>query len=38
VPDRRLSAAEERLLHDLTRQLGGALHARLLREDLQRAL
>ena len=37
VPDRPLSAAEERLLHDLARQLGGALHARLLREDLQRA-
>ena len=37
VPDRQLSAAEERLLHDLARQLGGALHARLLREDLQRA-
>jgi signal transduction histidine kinase len=37
APDRPLSAAEERLLHDLARQLGGALHARLLREDLQRA-
>jgi signal transduction histidine kinase len=37
VPDRPLSTAEERLLHDLARQLGGALHARLLREDLQRA-
>ncbi len=37
VPDRPLSAAEERLLHDLARQLGGALHARLLRQDLQRA-
>ncbi len=37
VPARPLSAAEERLLHDLARQLGGALHARLLREDLQRA-
>ena len=37
VPDRPLSAAEERLLRDLARQLGGALHARLLREDLQRA-
>ncbi len=37
VPDRPLSAAEERLLHDLARQLGGALHARRLREDLQRA-
>jgi signal transduction histidine kinase len=37
VPDRPLSTAEERLLHDLARQLGGALHARRLREDLQRA-
>ena len=37
APDRPLSAAEERLLHDLARQLGGALHARLLRQDLQRA-
>jgi signal transduction histidine kinase len=37
APERQLSAAEERLLHDLARQLGGALHARLLREDLQRA-
>jgi signal transduction histidine kinase len=37
APDRPLSAAEERLLHDLARQLGAALHARLLREDLQRA-
>jgi signal transduction histidine kinase len=37
VPNRPLSAAEERLLHDLARQLGAALHARLLREDLQRA-
>ena len=37
APDRPLSAAEERLLRDLARQLGGALHARLLREDLQRA-
>jgi signal transduction histidine kinase len=37
VPDRPLSAAEERLLHDLARQLGGVLHARLLREDLQHA-
>jgi signal transduction histidine kinase len=37
VPDRQLSTAEERLLHDLARQLGSALHARLLREDLQRA-
>src|SRR6266566_4616748 len=36
-PDRQLSAAEQRLLRDLARQLGGALHARLLREDLQRA-
>ena len=37
APDRQLSAAEERLLHDLARQLGGALHARQLRQDLQRA-
>jgi hypothetical protein len=37
VPARPLSRAEERLLHDLARQHGGALHARLLREDLQRA-
>jgi signal transduction histidine kinase len=37
APDRPLSTAEERLLHDLARQLGGALHARLLRADLQRA-
>jgi signal transduction histidine kinase len=37
APDRQLSAAEQRLVRDLARQLGGALHARLLREDLQRA-
>ena len=37
VPGRQLSEAEQRLLRDLARQLGGALHARLLREDLQRA-
>jgi signal transduction histidine kinase len=37
VPGRQLSAAEQRLLRDLARQLGGALHARLLRDDLQRA-
>jgi signal transduction histidine kinase len=37
APDRPLSAAEDRLLHDLARQLGAALHARLLRQDLQRA-
>jgi signal transduction histidine kinase len=37
APDRPLSTAEERLLRDLARQLGAALHARLLREDLQRA-
>jgi signal transduction histidine kinase len=37
VPERPPSAAEERLLHDLARQLGGALHARLLSDDLQRA-
>jgi signal transduction histidine kinase len=36
-PERQLSTAEQRLLRDLARQLGGALHARLLREDLQRA-
>ena len=35
--DRRLSAPEERLVRDLARQLGAALHARLLREDLLRA-
>ncbi len=37
APDRPLSAAEQRLVRDLARQLGGVLHARLLREDLQRA-
>jgi signal transduction histidine kinase len=37
APDRPLSTAGERLLRDLARQLGAALHARLLREDLQRA-
>ena len=37
TPDRPLSAAEQRLVRDLARQLGAALHARLLREDLQRA-
>jgi signal transduction histidine kinase len=36
-PDRQLSTAEQRLVRDLARQLGGALHARLLRDDLQRA-
>jgi signal transduction histidine kinase len=36
-PERQLSEAEHRLVRDLARQLGGALHARLLREDLQRA-
>src|SRR6266516_5636186 len=36
-PERQLSAAEQRLVRDLARQLGGALHVRLLREDLQRA-
>src|SRR5689334_10559851 len=35
--DRGLSVPEERLVRDLARQLGGALHARLLRDDLQRA-
>jgi signal transduction histidine kinase len=37
APDRQLSAAEERLIRDLARQLGAAVHARLLRQDLQRA-
>jgi signal transduction histidine kinase len=37
APDHQLSTAEERLLRDLARQLGAALHARLLREALQRA-
>jgi signal transduction histidine kinase len=37
TPDRHLSDSEQRLVRDLARQLGGALHARLLREDLQRA-
>ena len=36
-PERQLSGAEQRLVRDLARQLGAALHARLLREDLQRA-
>jgi signal transduction histidine kinase len=36
-PDRQLSGAEQRLVRDLARQLGGALHAGLLRDDLQRA-
>jgi signal transduction histidine kinase len=36
-PGRPLSTSEQRLVRDLARQLGGALHARLLREDLQRA-
>lgn len=36
-PERPLSAAEQRLVRDLARHLGGALHARLLRADLQRA-
>jgi signal transduction histidine kinase len=35
--DRRLSTPEQRLVRDLARQLGAALHARLLREDLLRA-
>jgi len=35
-PERALSEAEQRLLGDLARQLGGALHARGLRLDLQR--
>jgi signal transduction histidine kinase len=37
APDRQLSAAEQRLVRDLARQLGGVLHARRLRQDLQRA-
>jgi signal transduction histidine kinase len=37
APGRQLSAAELRLVRDLARQLGAALHARLLRQDLQRA-
>ncbi|MFY9932896.1 MAG: GAF domain-containing protein [Streptosporangiaceae bacterium] len=37
VPDRELSAPEQRLVRDLARQLGGALHAWMLRADLQRA-
>jgi signal transduction histidine kinase len=37
APGRPLSTAEQRLMRDLTRQLGGVLHARTLREDLQRA-
>jgi signal transduction histidine kinase len=37
APGRQLTTAEQRLVRDLARQLGGALHARLLREDLQRA-
>jgi signal transduction histidine kinase len=36
-PERQLSGAEQRLVRDLARQLGAAVHARLLREDLQRA-
>lgn len=36
-PEHPFGAAEQRLVRDLARQLGGALHARLLREDLQRA-
>ena len=37
LPDRPLSPAEDRLLHDLARHLGGVLHARGLHRDLQRA-
>ncbi len=37
TPDRPLSTSEQRLVRDLARQLGGALHARSLRADLQRA-
>jgi signal transduction histidine kinase len=36
-PERQLSGPEQRLLQDLARQLGSALHARQLREDLRRA-
>lgn len=36
-PERQLSGAGQRLVRDLARQLGAAVHARLLREDLQRA-
>ena len=36
-PERQLSTAELRLVRDLARQLGGAMHARALRQDLQRA-
>jgi signal transduction histidine kinase len=35
-PPRTLSDAEQRLLRDLARHLGGAVHARELREELQR--
>jgi signal transduction histidine kinase len=34
---RQLSTSEQRLLRDLSRHLGGAVHARRLRDDLQRA-
>jgi signal transduction histidine kinase len=37
LPDRDLSAPEQRLVRDLARHLGGALHARMLRSDLQLA-
>jgi signal transduction histidine kinase len=37
APERPLSSAEQRLMRDLARQLGGVLHARMLRADLQRA-
>jgi signal transduction histidine kinase len=37
TPDRALSASEERLVHDLARQLGATLHARALARDLQHA-
>jgi signal transduction histidine kinase len=36
-PDRHLSDSEQRLLHNVARHLGGALHARALHADLQRA-
>ena len=37
APERPLNTAEQRLMRDLARQLGGVLHARMLRADLQRA-
>jgi signal transduction histidine kinase len=37
APARQLSNSEQRLVLDLSRQLGGVLHVRLLHQDLQRA-